>query len=534
MLKCRICGGELQLSSERYTCLNCGADFSLKQIYENVDVCLCNVDSEENGRRTVASHLSAEIYTLLEAHSIKTYYSRVAAVDLFGEALERANISAISSARVIILVGTKPAEFEVLSNKYRQLFENKVVVPVFKEMDARDLPKGVNAVQGVDYSRIGASTDLVRGILNALGRGDEYDYLVVSAKNRKTKNVWLLVCFGVVALVIAAVIATIIFSQKDKRLNENTEQETADITETVLSTEDIYLSAKVLADAGQYADAIIAYSEVTEHKDSQKQINLLYQKYAGYYTNEETNVDLHLKVANTNITNIVLTYHTQDNYVCKIDVAIPLSNTTGSFEFLDSENNSGNASFLLTNYAVQLQIKTTEKTSEIFFPDSKIIFPLTEKKDAPMRTVTIEQLISLVKTKTLVSDLSRRGIEVIARGNDGEPGTLNIYDVVNTDIMLYATISEEPHIYAISVPTSILKGTAYNDIEIITKIDGVFVLPGGIYGAEGLYGEKEADISYVDIFTKTSTNDGEDIAYWEAYSDSDWRGLDWHFFGTEN
>ncbi len=519
MLKCRICGGELRLSNEKYTCLNCGADFSLKQIYENIDVCLCNIDSEENGGRTVASHLSAEIYTLLETHKIKTYYSRVAAADLFGEALECANISAISSARVIILVGTKPAEFEVLSNKYRQLFENKIVVPVFKGMDAKDLPKSISGVQGVDYSRVGASTDLAKGVLNALGRGDEYDYAVVSAKNRKLKLVLGLVIVSALVLVITIALAMIFLNPKDKTQNENKEQETTeDATETTLSAEDLYFAAKAFADGNQYADAIVAYGEIAEYKDSQKQINLLYQKYAGYYTDENTNIDAHLKVSSSNVANIEITYYTQDGRICQIGKTVLLSGTSGSFEFVDSENNSGNASFSLTNDEVQLQIKTTEKTAEIFFPDSEIIFPLTEKKDAPMRTVTIEQLISLVKTKTLISDLSRRIIETVV--HDGNWDTLNVYEVVNTDIILFASFGQEPHIYAIHVPVSFLEGTAYADIKDVAKIDDVFFLPGGIYGS---------DNSCVGIFTIISTNDGKDIEYWDVPN-----GLDRYFWGGNN
>ena len=521
MLKCRICGGELRFLNEKYTCLNCGADFSLKQIYENIDVCLCNIDSEENGGRTVASHLSAEIYTLLETHKIKTYYSRVAAADLFGEALERANISAISSARVIILVGTKPAEFEVLSNKYRLLFENKIVVPVFKGMDAKYLPKSISGVQGVDYSRVGASTDLVKGVLNALDRGDEYDYATVSAKNRKLKLVLGLVIVSALVLVITIALAMIFLNPKDKTKNEIKEQETTeDATEATLSAEDLYFAAKAFADGNQYADAIAAYGEIAEYKDSQKQINLLYQKYAGYYTDENTNIDTHLKVTSSNVANIEITYYMQDGRICQIGKTVLLSGTSGSFEFVDSENNSGNASFSLTNDEVQLQIKTTEKTAEIFFPDSEIIFPLTEKKDAPMRKITLERLISLVKTRTLISDLDRRGIETTTLGPDSIWSTLNVYEIVNTDIFLFALWGQEPYIYAIQAPVDILEGTDLAGITEVTKADDVFFLPGGLYGT---------DSSCVGIFTKVSTNDGKDIVYWDVPN-----GLDGYFGGTDN
>lgn len=528
MLKCRICGGELRLLKDKYTCVNCGADFSLNQIYENHEVCICNIENDESGVRTVASHLAAEIYTLLESHKIRTYYSRVATSDLWGERLQLANISAISSAKIILFVGTKSTEFEVLSDQYGQLLQNKVVVPVFRDMDARDFPKNISAIQGVDYSRIGAAQDLAKGVLNALGRGGEYDYVATSAKSRKAKSIWLWAGIGALIIIVATLALWIALTPKDSPGNENTTQvttdvpeitETTDIPETTFSKEELYLAAKVLADEERYADAIAMHGEIAEYKDSQKQISLLYQKYAGYYTDDETENSLHFKVSNANVANIELTCYTQDGYVCKINVTVPLQATEGSFDFVDSENNSGNVSFLLTNDAIQLQIKTTEKAGELYFPDSENVFLLEEKTDSPMRTVTIEQLISLVKTRTLVSDLKRRGIETVAQGDDGEWETLNIYEMVNTDIVLLVSWDSEPHIYAIQFPDSLLTGTTYAEVNDVVKIDDVYFLPGGVYGG---------DEDCIGIFTKVSTNDGADLEYLDITE-----GLDRHFFGTE-
>ena len=526
MLKCRTCGGELRLLNEKLTCLDCGSDYLLNQIYENVDVCLCDVEYEESGARTIASHLCAEIYTLLESHKIKTYYGRVSAAGLFGEEAECANISAISGARVVVLVGTKTAEFEALYTKYKQLFENKILVPVFKEMAAKDLPKGISAVQGIDYSRIGASADLAKGILNALGRTGEYDYAAVSSENKMRRCGRLCVCAGALIVGAAVLAAFILCAPKDNAPSEDAPhdfEETAvasDASEPTLSAEDHYLAAKALADGKRYADAITAYEKLAEYKDSQRQINLLYQGYAGYYTHSEANVDLHFQVANTNVANMELTYYTQDGYVCRIPVNFPLSGTEKSLAFADSEKNSGSISLLLTNDAIQIQVETVEQSTEICFADSVITFTLTQKKDAPMRTVTLERLIGLVKTRTFISDLDRRGIDATTLGPDSVWSTLNVYEIVNTDICLFASWGQKPYIYAIQAPATILEGTDLAGITEATKVDDVFFLPGGLYGT---------DSACVGIFTKVSTNDGKDIEYWDVPN-----GLDGYFWGTDS
>lgn len=490
MLKCKVCGGELEFSNEKYTCLSCGASFSLTQIYENLEVCLCNIESEENGGRTVASHLAAEIYTLLEANKIKTYYSRVSSADLFGEDLERAYISAISSSRIIVLVGTKPAEFEALSSKYKPLFEGKIVVPVFKDMDAKNLPKNISATQGIDYSRIGASADLTKGILNALGRGDEYNYVVASAKGRKSKRIWLVLV--IIALIVVIVAVAVIINIASK--GGNTEQETTTTSQTERSQEDIYLSAKALADEKKYADAITEFSKIVGYKDSQKQINLLKQKYAGYYTDDNSNIDFHLKITNTGTANIVLNY-TQNNLVCEIESVLLLNGTTCSFEFADSENNEGTVSVLLTNDGVEVQIKTNEKNSDIFFPDSNLVFSLGEKSDAPVREITLDWIISLVENKTLLSDLRRMGVELITEGDDGEPGDYygTHHQIANTDIIIitynvdvldldnWSSSTVEEYVVAVIAPADIVSPEKIGSQGLAFSEDGIIYAPNA-YG----------------------------------------------------
>ena len=130
-MNCNNCGGRLSFVNNVYRCDNCGATFSLQDIYEKVDVCICYQENDENGRRTKDSIISQDIYKKLEANKINAYYARISAGEITGNDLERATFSAVNAAKVIVIVGTTKNRFDATYHMYVEQHTGKIIIPVF-------------------------------------------------------------------------------------------------------------------------------------------------------------------------------------------------------------------------------------------------------------------------------------------------------------------------------------------------------------------------------------------------------------------
>lgn len=66
-MKCKICNGTLSIVDGICICTSCGNKSSLDDYFENIDVYICYIDNDENGRRTKDSIISQDIYRKFEA-----------------------------------------------------------------------------------------------------------------------------------------------------------------------------------------------------------------------------------------------------------------------------------------------------------------------------------------------------------------------------------------------------------------------------------------------------------------------------------
>ena len=84
--------------------------------------------------------------------------------------------AALNSARVMIIVGTKPEYFNAVwvKNEWNRFLalshddKSRLVIPAFKDMDPYDLPDALSYFQALDMAKIGFVQDLVRGIEKVL------------------------------------------------------------------------------------------------------------------------------------------------------------------------------------------------------------------------------------------------------------------------------------------------------------------------------------------------------------------------------
>lgn len=140
------------------------------------DIFICYKETDESGRRTKDSVLAQEIYYHLTNEGYKVFFSRITLEDKLGQQYEPFIFAALNSAKVMLVIGTKPdffnavwvknewSRFIALTNKEK----DRLIIPCYRDMDPYDLPDELSLFQSQDMSKIGFIQDLIRGIKKVL------------------------------------------------------------------------------------------------------------------------------------------------------------------------------------------------------------------------------------------------------------------------------------------------------------------------------------------------------------------------------
>ncbi len=146
---------------------------AISQKEEPFDVFICYKETDHNGRRTPDSVLANELYHQLTQEGFKVFFSRITLEDKLGTAYEPYIFAALNSAKVMVVLGTRPEyinsvwvknEWSRYLNLVKQSGGNKILIPAYKDMDPYDLPDEFAHLQAQDMSKIGFLQDLTRGI----------------------------------------------------------------------------------------------------------------------------------------------------------------------------------------------------------------------------------------------------------------------------------------------------------------------------------------------------------------------------------
>lgn len=146
---------------------------AISQKEEPFDVFICYKETDNNGRRTPDSVLANELYYQLTQEGFKVFFSRITLEDKLGTAYEPYIFAALNSAKVMVVLGTKPEYFNAawVKNEWsrylalvKQSSGKKILIPAYKDMDPYDLPEEFSHLQAQDMSKLGFMADLVRGI----------------------------------------------------------------------------------------------------------------------------------------------------------------------------------------------------------------------------------------------------------------------------------------------------------------------------------------------------------------------------------
>lgn len=136
------------------------------------DVFICYKEKDENGKRTVDSTLANDIYYNLTDEGFKVFYAAITLEDKLGQEYEPYIFAALTSAKVMLVVGTKQEYFRAVwvKNEWSRFMNlmktdrSKTLIPCYRDMDPYDLPEEFAHLQAQDMGKIGFINDVVRGI----------------------------------------------------------------------------------------------------------------------------------------------------------------------------------------------------------------------------------------------------------------------------------------------------------------------------------------------------------------------------------
>ena len=146
---------------------------AISQKEEPFDVFICYKETDKDGQRTPDSVLANDLYHQLTQEGFKVFFSRITLEDKLGSAYEPYIFAALNSAKVMVVLGTKPEYFNAVWvknewSRYLALVKTsngqKMLIPAYKDMDPYDLPEEFSHLQAQDMSKLGFMQDLIRGI----------------------------------------------------------------------------------------------------------------------------------------------------------------------------------------------------------------------------------------------------------------------------------------------------------------------------------------------------------------------------------
>lgn len=153
---------------------------TISQNEKPYDVFICYKETDESGKRTQDSVLANDIYHQLTQEGFKVFYAAITLEDKLGQEYEPYIFAALNSAKVMLVIGSKPEYFTAVWvknewSRYLKLMKadrSKLLIPCYKDMDAYELPEEFAHLQAQDMGKIGFINDIVRGIKKVIKKDE--------------------------------------------------------------------------------------------------------------------------------------------------------------------------------------------------------------------------------------------------------------------------------------------------------------------------------------------------------------------------
>lgn len=140
---------------------------------EPYDIFICYKETDDiTGLRTEDSEIAQDIYAQLLKDGYRVFYSRLSLREVAGTEYEPYIYAALSSAKVMLAVGTKFEYFDSVwvKNEWSRYISmmadssSKVLIPCIKNMDAYDMPKEFKNMQALDMNDVTFFASLLESI----------------------------------------------------------------------------------------------------------------------------------------------------------------------------------------------------------------------------------------------------------------------------------------------------------------------------------------------------------------------------------
>lgn len=172
--------GQIARIQERY--------LTIAQQEEPCDVFISYKSRNADGTRSRDSVIGQEIYEDLTAHGLRVFYADITLENKGGEEYEPYIFSALNTARVMLLIGTRGDYVRApwVANewqRYLALMQQRPdcrMIPVYEGMDPSDYPQEIPQRDAVNYAVQGACAALTEEILAITGKG-----VVIQAENSR-------------------------------------------------------------------------------------------------------------------------------------------------------------------------------------------------------------------------------------------------------------------------------------------------------------------------------------------------------------
>lgn len=156
---------------------------------ENYDIFICYKETDDTtGARTEDSVIAQDLYFQLEKKGYKTFFARKTLENKLGTEYEPIIFSALNSAKVMVVLGTKPEHFESvwLKNEWSRFLDftkndsSRLLIPAYKDFSPYSLPGEFSSLQALDMGKIGFMQDLLDAIDKIANKKDIKDEKQVS------------------------------------------------------------------------------------------------------------------------------------------------------------------------------------------------------------------------------------------------------------------------------------------------------------------------------------------------------------------
>lgn len=412
-MKCKICGGHLYYKDGFYWCENCKSKHNLSSVYELIEVFIAYIENDEQGRRTRDSIIAQDLFHKLTNAGISAFYQRASAENLTEKDFDVACKKCASQSKILMFVGTSKENFNKLVLDYYDLLSDKKIIPVYADMKANNLPPELNKLQSLNYNNVGSVSDMINRILKILGREEEIVSARAVHKNKNKKRKMLYISLISVLSFIIGISAYIVFGT------------------TLVLPERKYEAAQTFIENEKYADAINILISIAGYKDSNDLLKGVYDRYGGYYQNDDNTIVLHLSVCDNSKITVEINEKSTNDSLIKITENAEIDKNIATIFFNDSINQQGVVMLELTNDGINLNIQRENTESKSVF------FQINEKSDEPvLEQITDETIKNWLLNGITESDLIAKGYELEFEQPIERDEKVAVYKIKNTDIKL--------------------------------------------------------------------------------------------------